>query len=169
MPAYPMDPALPSKMPHLEGALRLSGPRGMCFHRATAFVLDVPAAALCFGTFRAATEAEIERFGDIASREPFIHAWVQWRGQVYAPSTIERLGGLFPFDRMEYYRLNDMKDFRRLNRIDVLRLSRQHGFSAHLKKFKPLKGDAQFGAVLMDAAGIAWRLTDEGGVVPAGG
>lgn len=151
-------------MPHLEGALRLSGPRGLCFHRAVGMVLDVIPASLVIGRVREATEAERKALGPDASPTPFIHAWAEWKGALWAPSLIERAGGLFPIDREHYLAQNGAKVLRVMTRGEIVRLGKQWGFSEHLRKFKPLKDGASFGGVLLEAAGVPWRDNGLGGV-----
>lgn len=161
------DPRLPAKLPHLVGAMNLVGPRGLCFHRAVGFVLDVGPpnpAKLVIGRIREANEAERNAMGPEASPTPFIHAWCEWRGEVFAPTLIERAGGLFPVDRKQYYSYNGVKVLATLTRGDVKKLDKEFGFSAHLRKFKPLRGDASFGGILLERAGVAWRDNGLGGV-----
>lgn len=158
------DPRLPAKLPHLLGAMRLSGPRGLCFHRAVGFVLDVVPATLVIGRIREANEQEKAALGPDASPTPFIHAWCEWKGDLFAPTTIERAGGLFPMPRQLYLERNDARVLATMTRGEVKRLDKEFGFSEHLRKFKPLKGDASFGAILLERAGVPWRDNGLGGV-----
>lgn len=148
--------------------MRLTGPRGMCFHRSVALVLDVPGAVLRFGTFRAATADEQRAIGPGASRVPFIHCWVEYKGAVWAPSLIDTMGGLKPMLPEEYYAINGARDLKFMPRPEVLALSRQFGFAAHLRRGKDLPTGVSFGGVLLAAAGIEWEATPEGGTVPKG-
>lgn len=162
------DPRLPSSLPHLLGAMNLVGPRGLCFHRAVGLVLDIGPpnpATLVIGRIRAANEEERERIGNDASTEPFVHAWVEWRGAVWAPTIIEAAGGLFPVDPDLYIERNGARVLARLTRGQVKRLDRLHGFSAHLRKFKPLTGGVGFGAVVLAEAGVDWADNGLGGVM----
>lgn len=161
------DPRLPAKMPHLVGAMNLEGPRGLCFHRAVGLVLDLgppKPPELVIGRIREATEEERERIGPDASPTPFIHAWCEWHGEIFAPTLIEALGGLLPVGREEYLERNGAVELARLSRGDVKRLDRIHGYSAHLRKFTPLKGGESFGGSLLKAAGVQWRDNGLGGV-----
>lgn len=159
------DPRLPAKLPHLLGAMNLTGPRGLCFHRAVGFVLDVIPATLVIGRVREATPEEVEHFGPDASPTPFIHAWCEWRGELFAPTTIERAGGrLFPIPKGLYYERNGIKVLATMTRGEVKRLDKEFGFSAHLRKFKPLRGDVSFGSILLERAGVPWRDNGLGGV-----
>lgn len=75
-------------MLHLSCAMALeANGLGTCFHRAAAFVLDVPGAKLCLGTFSEATEEEAGA-NPSASRHDFIHAWAEVSGCVFAPSML---------------------------------------------------------------------------------
>lgn len=155
--------------PHLTGAILMEGRAGtgLCIHRAAAFVLDRPGADLCFGIFPAATEEEKAAIPN-ASDVSFIHAWAELSGMVYAPTTIERTGGvLAPMRREGYYSINRVIRVKRLSRRQLLQISGQIGLSAHLRHGKPTRGGASVGGTLLDAAGVAWRETEDGGLVPA--
>jgi len=158
-------PKLPP-LPLLAASMKLEGPRGMCIHRSAAFVFDVPGATMMFGTFD-----PIERDGGPLpgdSAVPFIHAWAEFKGFVYAPTTIERCKGqLIAQHREGYYRVNGARDFRILTRPQLLRLDKQVGLRRQLRLGVPLKGGASFGGTLMDAAGVDYRVTSDGGVVPS--
>lgn len=161
------DPRLPANLPHLLGAMNLEGPRGLCFHRAVGFMLDVgppKLPTLVIGRVREANEEERAKLGDNASPTPFIHAWCEWQGMVFAPTLIEAMNGLFPVDPVMYLERNGAKELARLTRGDVKRLDRLHGYSAHLRKFTPLKGGESFGGSLLKAAGVQWRDNGLGGV-----
>jgi hypothetical protein len=167
-PILSQDPRLPAKLPHLIGAMNLSGPRGLCFHRAVGFVLDVGPpnpATLVIGRIREANDEEKAVLGPDASPTPFIHAWCEWRGELFAPTTIERAGGaLFPIPRELYLNRNGAKVLATMTRGQIKALDREFGFSAHLRKFKPIRGGASFGAVLLERAGVAWKDNGLGGV-----
>lgn len=160
-------PINPRNWPHLAPALSMvaRGGYGLCIHRACAFVLDVKGADLCFGTLREATPLERLRNPE-ASDVPFIHAWAELRGMVYAPTLIERVGCLAPIPLGEYYAANAIRDVYRMTRRAVLKVSGDVGLSAHLRKNKPLKGGASFGLSLLDAAGVPYRLDDHS-ILPA--
>lgn len=152
------------KHPHLFGAMLMEGMPGtnLCIHRAAGFVLDTPGAELCFGTLRPRLDGPPPQ--DRA--EPFIHAWAELRGQVYAPTTIEANGGrLDPFPQELYYAVNGVSDVRRLTRGEVLRLSGQIRLSAHLRRGTMPK--ASVGGTLLDAAGVSWKENEKGGLIPA--
>jgi len=160
---------LPKNLPHLKSAVDFKATNGVsncCFHRAAAFVLDVPGSVLCMGTLRAADEQERLEIAN-ASPVPFIHAWCEFDGLVYAPTTIERMGNrLVPFHRDAYYTMNGISDVRTLTRKELLTLSGKVGLSAHLKHFRPLHDGAKI-SVLLDAAGIKWEISENGGIIPA--
>jgi hypothetical protein len=155
-----------SRFPTLRAALGLEGPRGMCFHRSVAMVLDWPAARLALGVVRAATEDEIAANPNV-SRVPFIHAWVEAGGQVFPPTLIEQFGGVPPQGKLSYYRVNGIEaaKVRVMPRFEVLKLAKANGWIPHLRDHAPL--ETSFGAVLLDAAGIAWKENGIGGVIPA--
>jgi hypothetical protein len=159
----------PKRMPHLEGALRLTGPRGMCFHRTVGLVLDVPRAQLCVGIFREATEEERRKnpeFSDV----PFLHCWAEIGSIVYAPTTIEATGGkLYGFNRAEYYEHNQARNIVRMKRARLLQLSKLHGLADHLLYFKPLEGNSKFASVILDDLGVKHIESSRGGVIPGVG
>jgi len=142
------------------------GPHGLCIHRSAAFVFDVPGANLVFGTFEPRPAIEREP-GD--SAVPFIHAWAEYRGCVYAPTTIERTGGaLIAQNRAGYYAVNRAHDFRILTRPQLLRLDRQFGLRRVLRLADAsCRGGVSFGATLLDAAMVDWKDSKDGGVIPA--
>jgi hypothetical protein len=128
-------------------------------------VLDIPIAKLAVGTFRGATPEELEQYPNY-SPVPFIHCWVEIGNSVYAPTTVETLGRLTPFNRAEYYNLNKAKDVRYMSRATLLRLSREHGLAQHLLDFSPLKGSSKFASVILDELGVSYALNERGGLVP---
>lgn len=153
------------RYPHLIGAMKMEGAPGMglCVHRAAGMVLDTPGAELVFGVFEPvdpATAAPGE------STEPFIHAWVEWRGMVYAPTLIEKTGGLHPMERDGYYAVNGARDIHRLPRPALLKVAKAIGLSRHLLKQVPTKGFASVGQTLLDAAGMSYRATHNGALLP---
>ena len=154
-------------MPHLSSAVAFeSNGLGACFYRAAAFVLDAPGADLCLGTFAGGTEEEL-RANPSGSRHDFIHAWVEARGDVYAPSMLSKSNDFMgPIPRDRYYEANGARDIKRLTRSEVLRLSGEIGLSAHLRRHKPLKGGKRVAEVLLEAAGVNYMVKD-GGVLPA--
>jgi hypothetical protein len=154
------------KFPHLNGAMLMVGVEGtgLCIHRAAAFVLDTPGAELCFGTLDPATE-EARAKNPLLAAVPFIHAWAEHHGMVYAPTTIERAGNkLVPMGRSYYYGMNGVRDVHRLSRRALLTLSGEIGLSAHLRKGTPAKKSV--GATLLDAAGVRWMDGPDGGLLP---
>lgn len=162
----PLGPKLPP-LKTLEAALTLQGPRGMCLHRAAALVFDVPGSNLIFATFD--PDPSLSTGDPLESAVPFIHAWVEFKGFVFAPSSLDRTGGvLIAQDRAGYYAINRASDFRMLTRPALLRLDRQLGLKRHLTKAVRLKGDVSFGGALLDAANVPWSICPtQGGLIPA--
>ena len=151
----------------LRKAMQLEGERGMCMHRSAALVFDVPAAVLMFGTFRPQEPEERKHFAN-ESAVPFIHCWVEYKGVVFAPTTIEAAGmRLIPMDREGYLRANGARDLHSLSRPALLKLDRQYGLKRVLRTGERCKCGASFGAILLDAAGVPWTLSEDGGVVPS--
>lgn len=156
------------RLPHLLGAMRLRNEhnQGLCIHRSAGFVLDTPGSNLFFGVFRAASPEERED-DPHASPEPFIHCWAEYQGAVYAPTTIERMGGkLVPYDRVEYYAVNGITNIHSISRPKLLRISAEIGLSAHLRLGRPTRNQVSVGGTLLDAAGMPYRVNSKGGVLP---
>lgn len=157
--------AYKKKYPHLFGVLDLEGMPGlgMCIHRSAAFVLDVPGSTMVMAVCEPAT-AEERRINPLASGEPFIHAWAEYKDSVFAPTKLQR-GGVQLVPRAVYY------DFQRptltvpISRPEVLKISGQIGLSAHLRKGVDAK--ASVGETFLNHAGIAWKLSADGGLIPA--
>jgi hypothetical protein len=160
---------LPKKMPHLDGAMNLTGPRGLCFHRAAGLVLDLPPATLAVGTFPAATSEQQQENPEFSSVD-FLHAWVEVKDWVLAPTLIERAqaeGTHWIFLKRDYYAANCPRDIAHLSRGKLKKLSTEYGLGKHLIHFTPLKHGAKFGDIILDAVGIKFVVTSRGGVLPA--
>jgi hypothetical protein len=164
-------PQLPRKLPHLNGAIGLvpiAEGKGMCFHRSVGFVLDVPPAKLAVGVLRAATDEEL-MVNPAASQVPFIHCWAEIGSSVYAPTTIEAQGGrLRPFKRAEYYQQNGVHNVSYMSRRTLRQLSDRYGLSDHLIYHTPVRDNAKFGAIILDALGVEHILNAGGGLLPGG-
>jgi hypothetical protein len=146
----------------------MTGPRGMCFHRSAAFVLDLPQATLVVGTIRAATPEEREENPDFSDVD-FIHAWPEVGNLVFPPSWMKADGTMQAIDRDEYYEMHTPYDIHRMPRIELKKLSEEHGFARHFSRFTPLKNNVSFGDVILKALGVQYTITKDGGVIPASG
>lgn len=134
-----------------EKLVRPSG-LGLCFHDSAALVLDVPGSDLVIGDLH-------------GGGERMLHAWVEHRGMVYAPSMIATFGYLGPIDLSQYYSANDARDIHRLPYREVTKLMSSIGYQAHLRAGRPLIGKP-FALVILDAAGCQWQDDGHGGVIP---
>ena len=151
----------------LSAAMRLRGPKGMCFHRSVALCLDLPGSALVVATLRAATPEEQAQHPTLGlSKVPFIHAWVEFQGAVVPPSYIEQAGGLILVRPQDYYQTNGARDIRRLPRQAVVNhvvdqlVMRELMFGIHPGIPGYLVGR------LLDAVGVKYLVTPQGGVIP---
>jgi hypothetical protein len=156
----------PNDLPTLRSALKLEGPRGMCFHRSVALCLDLPGSEVVIATFRAATPEEAARIPN-ASDVPFLHAWVEWEGKVFAPTLIES-HGLIAQPPEGYHRVNGAKNIRRVSR----RAIRKHVADKFvLNQLTGAPGPQPYHGYLVDrllaAAGIKHIVERDGGVLPA--
>jgi hypothetical protein len=138
---------------------------GLCFHRAAALALDLPAAQLCVGTLRAATAEEIEA-EPRASRVPFLHAWVERGAAVYAPTLLEQHGDLRPIPRADYYEANGIRHVHRLNRRDIKRLAARHGWTGRAVFGMRTEGKPSLALVLLQEMGVPFHIVD-GVALPA--
>jgi hypothetical protein len=156
----------PKKMTHLEAAFNLIGPRGPCFFRAVAFVLDVPIARLMVGTFRGGTPEEQAACTEV-SKEPFIHAWCEVGDKIYAPTAYEACDRqLVGFDKSDYYERNQAKDVVSMSRPQLLALSRKYGLGKYILYLTPLEGNLKFASVILDELGVKHRLSKDNGLLP---
>jgi hypothetical protein len=151
-------------LPTLSASMQLSGPRGMCFHRAIALCLDLPGSELIVATLRAATLEE-RKLVPNASPVRFFHAWVEWQSRLLAPSTIEQAGGnLLSLYPTEYYLKNGVQDPRRISR------DRVKEFCDDLILSHLLYGTAVPHGYVVDrlfgAAGLRYKVSPQGGVIP---
>jgi len=153
-----------SELRYLSAATAYSG-RGtnnLCVQWSVALALDVKIGHVTFGTLRAANDAEAEVIEN-ASREPFIHCWVEvGEATVLAPTTIKRTGGvLVPMLRSSYYEINAAKDVKRVARADFERIVRKHGVVSALRHLSPRFGSGKIVEDLLNAAGVRWRIAGE--------
>jgi hypothetical protein len=124
----PKTPNLDNLPPHLKAAMHLKGSAGgnACVQRSAALMLDLTGATLVFGVLRAATPEERARIGDNASPVPFIHAWVEYRGELLAPTLIETFGELRPLPVELYYGENGVKRTWRLEHKAFMQVARRY-------------------------------------------
>jgi hypothetical protein len=158
-----------SQLPHLSAALafRGRGGSGSCTLRSYALALDLRLAVITFGTFRAATDDEAAQIGPRASREPFIHCWVEVGDKVLAPTTIERTGGvLVPMGRESYYDVNGARDIRPVPRDAFEAIARRYRLSAALRHGSARAGSGDIAGALLEAAGVRYRLGEHRALLP---
>jgi hypothetical protein len=164
-----MDNTFPNDLPTLRSALRLKSPtgNGLCFHWSVAMCIDLPGSEVVLATFRAATEDEAKHIPG-ASDVPFIHAWVEWRGFVFAPTTLTRTGGQFAgMPPAEYYSKNDARDIRRVSRKAVLKhVADKFVMYQLLGEPGPLPPTGYLVGRLLATAGVKHTVVG-GGVLPA--
>ena len=151
---------------NLERALSLkaSNGQGSCFHMSFALVLDMHDSELCVGTFAAATLAELMLVRN-ASLVPFLHAWVECRGSAFAPTLVERMDGLVPMERAEYYTTNGVTDIKKLTRRQILKINRELRFSNYLRGGPPPSSNLV--EAMLNELGIRYVVSAHGGVLPA--
>lgn len=153
---------------HLSAALAFSGRNGLgsCVLRSIALALDLRLAVITFGTIRAATDEEAETIPN-ASREPFIHCWIEVGDKVLAPTTIERVGGLLlPMKRTAYYETNGVSDVCPVPRASFDAIARRFRLSSALRHGKQRAGDGEITALLLAAAGVRYVLGEHRGLLP---
>lgn len=152
---------------HLRGAIAFEAGQGAtCMHRAAALALDLPRAEIYFGTFRPASPEEVAS-NPRASPEPFIHAWVEWEGRVFAPTLVEKLGGLHPINRQHYYETNSPRDVHKLPRAEFDKIARRFRLSAAFRHLKARAGHGEYVDAMLTAAGVKWKESERGTILPA--
>jgi hypothetical protein len=162
---------LPTKLPHFDGALLLLPDdryieRGMCFHKTVGFVLDVPMARLCVGTFRGASPEELAIQPEL-SPDPFIHCWPEVGSLAFLLNRANlRDRVINRYDKQAYYRQNGTTNVVSMPRSRLLHLSRAYGLAQHLLYHAPLVGDSKFATVILDDLGVSYSISDRGGLVP---
>jgi hypothetical protein len=139
---------------------------GTCFVRSAALVLDLPGATLVFGVVKAATPEEIAAFGE-GSLEPFIHAWVEYKGEVFAPTLLERLGAVRGFSTKDYYEANGVKRTWRLDHPGFQAIAKRYKLAAAFKHGSDRPGKGEVTEAFLRAAGVKFRISEERAVLPA--
>jgi hypothetical protein len=152
-----------SELRYLSAATAYTGRGGnnLCVQWSVALALDVRQGILTFGTLRAATDEEAEVIEN-ASREPFIHCWVEVGETVLAPTTAKRTGGvLVPFRKDSYYEMNRARDVKHVPRRVFDDIVRKHGVYAALRHNLPRFGSGKITEDLLAAAGVRYRVSGE--------
>lgn len=161
-----ISPALARKYPTLVDALSFGNGHGTCVQRASALMLDMPGAELVFAIVRAGTPEE-QQAGSHISPVPFIHAWVEQAGQVYAPTLIERMDGdLRPLPVDVYYRSNGVKRTWRLPRPAFMLVAKRWKLAASFKHRSQRAGRGEVADALLRAAGVRYVLSNRNTILP---
>lgn len=153
---------------HLQAALGYApngAAAGTCFQRAAALMLDLPGAVLVFGHMPCPTPAQRAQ-EPRASDEPFIHAWVEFNGALYAPSLVESIG-LRPISPATYYAANRPVQTWRLSHPAFMQVARRYKLSASIRHGGARAASAAVTAALLDAAGVRYAVSADNGVIPA--
>lgn len=148
--------------------LKTASGTGSCFFRSVSLLLDLGGSAeLLIGTFNAATAAEKEATPNAATSD-FIHCWVEHDGYVFSPTTFEGNGNrLIPIIPSLYYETNGARDLHRLGLVDIRAAFGGRGLSAYLKHGRPMTAGPGLPSVLLETAGVKYKLNGRGGVEPA--
>lgn len=142
--------------------------KGNCIQRSAALALDLGGSEIVFATFRAASAADIAKDPRV-SRTAFIHAWVEWRGWAYSPTTLERTNMLLvPWDREAYRTVNGARDVRVLPRDAFERIARRFRLSAAFRYGRARAGHGELADALLNAAGVRYRVGEGRAVLPVG-
>lgn len=161
-----------SRCRYLQAALNLQSRNGQntCVQRAAALMLDLPAdATLVFGVVRAAS-ADEQAKDPRASPVPFIHAWVEYAGQLYAPTLIERFKGeLRPIPIDVYYHTNAVTRTWRLGNAGFMQVARRWKLAASLKHGGARAGRGEVADALLQAAGVRYVLSARNTLLPVEG
>lgn len=138
-----------------------------CIQRSTALAMDLNGSHMVFGTFRPGDAEERAKSPEV-STVPFIHAWVEWRGWVYAPTTLEKTRmALVPFNPVDYYRANGARDIRRVPRELFKAIVRKYELSSAFRHNRDRAGSGEVSEALLRAAGVKYRISDQRTILPA--
>lgn len=157
------------ELPHLAAALgyRSSTGANSCVQRAAALMLDLTGATMVFGVVRAATPEEQASIGPKASPVPFIHAWVEYRGKLYAPTLVERFGDLRPFPIDVYYSANGVTRTWKLEHKAFMQIARRYSLSAAFRHQSERAGRGDVTDAILRAAGVKYVLSARRTLLPA--
>lgn len=157
-----------SELPTLSSVVQILSARdksGLCFHRSAALCHDLPHSMVVVGTLDGEPQTPANAPLCIA-REQFLHCWVEYQGQVIAPTLIELHGGLNALDRYEYYSTNGVRDVRRIARGRLMSMfKRNPDFIQHLRGLVSVT-NRSFAKTLLNLAKVPYRV-ENGGVYPA--
>ena len=155
--------------PTLRATVELLEPdhdNGLCFHRSAALCYDMAGSMVVIGIFNPDVEA-VKAEGGTTDGQPFYHCWVEFKGCVFAPTTLERLGGLQPMHRLGYYNINGVSLTRRIPRRKLLEIFAKNPELLNQLKFGIQPGKEGFLVdKLMKAARLDFTLTPTNGVIP---
>lgn len=160
-----------NRLPTLASAIRMLEPNpgnGLCFHLSAALCYDLPKSKLVIGVFNPNIEA-VKAEGGETDGLPFYHCWVEYYGNVLAPTTIERVGRLQPMERTGYYNINGVSKFSIIPRSKLFDIFKRKPELLQQLKFglQPRK-DGLLVDNLMKAAKLSFIVNETGGVVPNG-
>lgn len=160
----------PTNFPNLTAALALTSVTGnTCVQRSAALMLDLPGATMVFGVMRAATAEEIAK-DHRASPVPFIHAWVEYGGELYAPTLMERMkGNLHPLPIDVYYSTNAITKTWRLSHAQFMLVAKRWKLASAFKHGSSRAGKGEIADDLLKAAGVRYVLSDRRTILPANG
>lgn len=159
-----------SELRYLSGAMTFVGKSpggGACVQRAAALTLDLREALLTFGTFVHPITSPEDAAQPGRHDSPFIHAWVEWQGAVYAPTLMERHGTVLrPIEPADYYRVNNATNIRRTPREAFDKVARRYRLAAAFKHGSARAGSGEITEALLAAAGVRWTLTPDRALIP---
>lgn len=141
---------------------------GNCFQRTAALMMDMPGATLVFGMLPAANEQERNDIPN-SSTAPMIHAWVEHRGKVYAPTLVERFSfrGVPILERDVYYATNRVMRVWRLESAEFAKIAKRLKLASALKHGKARFGHGDVTDALLTAAKLPYIVGPGRGVLPA--
>lgn len=151
---------------NLQSALNFETQAGACFIRSIALALDLPQSELVFGEFRAASAHELLTVPN-ASPEPFIHAWVEMNGKVYAPTLIAKMGGLPAVSRDAYYATNMVARTWRVDQATLQTVAKKFKLASAFRHGKNRAGKGDVTETLLKAAGVPYKISERRTAIPA--
>jgi hypothetical protein len=150
---------------NLTAALGFSTNFGSCFIRSTALMLDLPGATLVYGVVKASTPEELAKSNN-SSPVPFIHAWVEYQGKVFAPTLIERFGSLHSIAKEAYYETNGVTTTWRLESAAFMSVAKRFKLASAFKHGSARPGKGEVTEAFLNAAKVRYKLSDRRTVLP---
>jgi hypothetical protein len=128
-------------------------------------MLDLPGATLVYGIVKASTPEELAKCSK-SSPVPFIHAWVEYQGKVFAPTLIERFGFLNSISKDAYYATNGVTTTWRLEQPAFQAVAKRFKLASAFKHGSVRPGKGEVTEAFLNAAKVRYKLSERRTVLP---